>query len=102
METTELVEALRQKARECRQQARRLVAAAELLLEEKKPPGRPVNPKRDLLEAFKRSGLMYAQLAQKCGVSYRYVSWVIRGVKERPVLEARIREVLAAHTKDAT
>jgi transcriptional regulator with XRE-family HTH domain len=45
---------------------------------------------------------MYAQLAQKCGVSYRYVSWVIRGVKERPVLEARIREVLAAHTKDAT
>ena len=97
METTELVDTLRQKARECRQQARRFDAALTALLEPQKSQGRPINPKRELYEAIKQSGLTYAQIAQKCDCSYRYVSWVARGVKSRPVLEARIRECLASH-----
>ena|ERR1700729_689684 len=93
---TELIEALQKKARECRQQARRFDAAVAALTEPKKTQGRPVNPKRDLLDAIKRSGLQYKQIAEQVGCSYRYVSWIARGVKERPALEARIREVLAA------
>jgi predicted RecB family nuclease len=99
MDTPQLIAALQQKAREARQQARRFDAAAAALLEPQKPQGRPVNPKRELLDALKKSGLTYAQIAAKVGVSYRYVSWVARGIKERPAVEARIRAVLATHAK---
>lgn len=99
METAELVEALRQKEREAKQQARRFHAAAEALLEPQKSQGRPANPKRDLFEAVKKSGLTYKEIASKVvpPVSYRYISWTVRGTIERPVLEQAIREVLAAH-----
>jgi hypothetical protein len=99
METTELIEALQQKARESRQQARRFDAAAAALLEPQKTQGRPVNPKRELFDAVKKSGLTYKEIASKVvpPVSYRYISWVVRGTLERPALETCIREVLAAH-----
>jgi hypothetical protein len=102
METTELREALQQKARECRQQARRFDAAAAALLEPQKSQGRPANAKRELYEAIKQSGLTYTQIAAEVGVSYRYVSWVARGLKERPALETRVRECLAAHAGGAS
>lgn len=101
IEAQELIKTLQQKARECRQQARRFDAAVAALQEEQKPVGRPVNPKRDLLDAIKRSGLLHKEIAAKCGCSYRYIGYVARGILERPILEARIREVLAAHS-DAT
>jgi len=44
METTEIVELLRQKTREHKQEARRCEAAVRALLEPQKPQGRPVNP----------------------------------------------------------
>jgi hypothetical protein len=99
MSTAELIEALQKKEREARQQARRFHAAAEALLEPQKSQGRPGNPKRDLFEAVKKSGLTYKEIACKVvpPVSYRYVSWVVRGNIERPVLEQGIREVVAAH-----
>ena len=97
----ELVESLRQKAREARQQARRFDAAVAALTVPQKEQGRPVNPKRDLLEAIKRSGLMYKTIAEQCGVSSRYISWVARGLMERPALEARIRAFLAAQNIEA-
>ena len=102
METAELVEALRQKEREAKLQARRFHAAAAALLEPQKSQGRPVNPNRELYEAIKDSGLTYAQIAQKCDCSYRYVSWVARAKINRPKIEARIREVLAAHAASSS
>ena len=95
----ELIESLQRKARECRQQARRFDAAVAALSAPQKEQGRPVNPKRDLLEAVKKSGLMYKEIAEQCGVSSRYISWVARGLMERPALETRIREVLAEHSQ---
>jgi hypothetical protein len=96
--TAELVEMLRQKSRELRQSARRCDAAVAALLEPQKAQGRPtVNPKRELYEAVKQSGLTYAQIAAEVGVSYRYVSWVGRAKINSPELETRIREVLAVH-----
>jgi hypothetical protein len=99
METIDLIETLQRKARECRQQARRFDAAVSALLEPQKSQGRPVNPRRELFDAVKKSGLTYKEIASKVvpPVSYRYVSWVVRGTIERPTLEACIREVLAAH-----
>jgi hypothetical protein len=99
--TAELVEMLRQKSRELRQSARRCDAAVAALLEPQKAQGRPVSPKRELYEAIKQSGRTYAQIAGEVGVSYRYISYVARGLKERPALEARIRECLAAHAEGA-
>jgi hypothetical protein len=102
METAELVEALGQKARESRRQSRSFDAAAAALLEPPKSCGRHVNPKRELYEAIKQSGLTYTQIAQKCGCSYRLVSWVARGLKERPALETHIREALTAHAEGSS
>jgi hypothetical protein len=52
---------------------------------------------RDFYEAFRRSGLNYQEVATKVGTSYKLCSWVIRGVKSRPPLEHRIREVFTLH-----
>lgn len=101
-DTNEIVEELRQKAREHRQEARRLDAAIRVLLEPQKAQGRPVNPNRELFEAFKASGLQYKDLASKLGVGYKYVSWVVRGIDDKPKLEARIREVLTSHAEGKT
>lgn len=96
-ETSELIEALQEAVRECRRKARSFDSAVKALLKpQRRTPGAPVNPKRDLLNAIKKSGLTYAQIASKVGCSYRYVSWVARGVLERPALEAKIRDVLCA------
>jgi hypothetical protein len=104
METADLINALRQKSREARQQSRRFEAAAAALLEPQKTQGRPVNPKRELFDAVKKSGLTYKEIASKVvpPVSYRYISWTVRGTIERPALEACIREVLAAHAEGSS
>jgi hypothetical protein len=102
VDTESLVETLQEKARECRRQARRFDAAVAALLEPRETTGRPANPNRELLDAVKRSGLTYMQIGERVGVSYRYVSWVCRGRIERPELEQRIREVLAAHAECQT
>jgi hypothetical protein len=94
-----IVEQLQQKAREHRQEARRCDAAVKVLLEPQRSQGRPVNPKRDLFEAFRKSGLTYKELALKLGVGYRYISWVVRGIDNKPELECRIREILSTHGK---
>ncbi|HEY1884118.1 MAG TPA: hypothetical protein VGG51_13870 [Candidatus Cybelea sp.] len=93
-DTEALAEQLRQQAKEHRQEARRLVQAAEILEAPKKSQGRPVNPNRDLQEAFQQSGLTYKELAAKVGIGYRYVSWTIRGMLDRPILTQRIRVAL--------
>lgn len=94
IQTEELVGQLRQKAREHRQEARRCMAAVTALLQPQKRQGRPVNPNRALLEAFKRSGLTYQQVGSAVGISYRLASWIIRGTKHRPELAMRIFEAL--------
>jgi hypothetical protein len=96
----ELAAQLRQQAREHRQEARRLDTAVKVLLEPQKTKGRPQTPNKDLYDAFKASGLQYKELAAKLGVGYRYVSWVVRGIDDKPKLEGRIREVLAPYVKD--
>jgi hypothetical protein len=95
LQVEEFVEELKQVARFHRQEARRYDAAVRTLLEPIKPQGRPVMANRDLLETFRKSGLSYQRLAAAVGASYKLCSWVIRGVKTRPALEARIRQVLA-------
>lgn len=91
-----IVEELRQQAREHRQEARRCDAAVRALLEPQKAQGRPVKANRDLMEAFRQSGLQYKDLSERLGIGYKYISWVIRGVNNNPKLERRIREVLAS------
>ncbi|HEY1680222.1 MAG TPA: hypothetical protein VGF98_01080 [Candidatus Tumulicola sp.] len=95
-----LIEQLKAEARTKRREARQITEAIRALEEDARPQGRPVNPNRDLADAFKRGGLKYADLGKELGVSYRVVSWVIRGMMSRPDVERRLREILAPHLKE--